>query len=84
MRGQAPNGIPGLNRVFQLLWAFVYRFAEKKIKTSFRADEQCVQCGLCVKQCPNEAIQIGKSTVNKFRWKGPMGDFKPSEGNGFG
>lgn len=105
MRSQAPKGIPLLNRVFQLLWGLGYKFAEKKIKPGFRVDEKCVQCRLCVKQCPaknislinssivfntrcymcmrcinqcpREAIQIGKGTVNKFRWKGPTGDFKP-------
>lgn len=105
MRKQAPKEIPLLNRAFQLLWDVGYRFAEKKIKPKFRVDEKCVQCGICVKQCPSnnislingsitfnthcymcmrcinqcpkEAIQIGKGTVNKFRWKGPMGDFKP-------
>lgn len=37
----------------------------------------CYMCMRCVNQCPKEAIQIGKRTVNKFRWKGPTGDFKP-------
>lgn len=105
MRSGAPKGIPLLNKSFQSLWNFGYKFAEKKIKPGFRVDEKCVQCGICVNQCPSknislingsinfntlcylcmrcinqcprEAIQIGKGTVNKFRWKGPTGDFKP-------
>lgn len=105
MSKKAPEGIPLLNIVFQFLWDIGYKFAEKKIKPRFRADDKCIQCGLCVKQCPaknislkngsiifdtrcymcmrcinqcpNEAIQIGKWTINKFRWKGPMGNFKP-------
>lgn len=37
----------------------------------------CYMCMRCINQCPREAIQIGKGTMNKFRWKGPMGDFNP-------
>lgn len=103
---KAPRGIPGFNKLLQLLWDAGYSFAEKKMKPKFRAEkEKCVQCGVCIKQCPAknismtrdsisfaahcymcmrcinqcpcEAIQIGKGTVNKFRWKGPTGDFKP-------
>jgi hypothetical protein len=36
-----------------------------------------VLCLRCLHACPQEAIQIGKLTVDKFRWKGPKGDFKP-------
>ncbi len=39
--------------------------------------EHCVLCIRCLHACPQEAIQIGKLTVGKFRWKGPKGDFKP-------
>jgi ferredoxin/flavodoxin len=39
--------------------------------------EQCVLCLRCLHACPQEAIQIGKLTVNKFRWHGPKGEFKP-------
>jgi len=105
MRRQPPKEIPLLSRVFQLLWNLGYKFAEKKIKPKFWVDEKCINCQLCIKQCPSknismkngfiifdthcymcmrcinqcprEAIQIGKGTINKFRWKGPMGDFKP-------
>jgi len=105
LAGLAPKGILLLNIVFQLLWNLGYEFAKKKIIPRFRVDEKCVQCGLCLKQCPSknislvnnsivfnthcymcmrcinqcprEAIQIGKATVNKFRWKGPMGNFNP-------
>jgi ferredoxin len=39
--------------------------------------DRCVLCLRCLHACPQEAIQIGKLTVDKFRWKGPKGDFKP-------
>ena len=41
--------------------------------------DQCVMCLRCIHQCPAEAIQIGKITLGKFRWHGPLGDFKPKE-----
>lgn len=37
----------------------------------------CVLCMRCLHACPQEAIQIGKLTTNKFRWKGPQGNFDP-------
>ena len=39
--------------------------------------DHCVLCLRCLHACPQEAIQIGKLTAGKFRWKGPRGDFKP-------
>jgi ferredoxin len=39
--------------------------------------DYCVLCMRCIHACPQEAIQIGKATENKFRWRGPKGDFKP-------
>jgi len=39
--------------------------------------EHCALCMRCIHACPQEAIQIGKATENKFRWRGPKGDFKP-------
>ncbi len=39
--------------------------------------DKCYLCLRCVHQCPKEAIQIGKMTVDKFRWKGPTGEFNP-------
>jgi ferredoxin len=39
--------------------------------------DHCVLCLRCLHACPTEAIQIGKLTSGKFRWKGPKGDFKP-------
>lgn len=38
---------------------------------------RCMLCMRCVHQCPAEAIQIGKGTVDKYRYKGPNGQFKP-------
>ncbi len=106
MRMRAPQRIPLISNLLQLLWAYLYKLAEKKIKPMFWVDDKCVQCKLCVEQCPSknislinnaisfgthcymcmrcinqcpkEAIQIGKGTVNKFRWKGPNGKFKPN------
>lgn len=40
---------------------------------------QCMLCLRCLHACPQEAIQIGKLTVGKFRWKGPKGNFQPLE-----
>lgn len=42
-----------------------------------RFADRCVLCMRCIHACPQEAIQIGKATVEKFRWHGPKGDFKP-------
>ncbi|GAB4309309.1 MAG: EFR1 family ferrodoxin [Promethearchaeota archaeon] len=39
--------------------------------------QSCVLCLRCLHQCPAEAVQVGKWTKGKFRWKGPKGDFKP-------
>lgn len=39
--------------------------------------DRCYLCMRCIHQCPVEAIQIGKSTIDKFRWKGPNKDFNP-------
>lgn len=39
--------------------------------------ENCFLCVRCINQCPNEAIQIGKGTIGKFRWKGPYSSFNP-------
>ena len=39
--------------------------------------DQCIMCLRCIHQCPAEAIQIGKMTLGKFRWHGPLGDFNP-------
>ena len=38
---------------------------------------RCVLCLRCLHACPQEAIQVGKLTVDKFRWPGPKGEFKP-------
>jgi ferredoxin len=38
---------------------------------------RCVLCLRCLHACPQEAIQIARFTVDKFRWRGPRGDFKP-------
>ncbi|WP_054870414.1 EFR1 family ferrodoxin [Caloranaerobacter sp. TR13] len=39
--------------------------------------DKCYLCMRCVHQCSTEAIQIGKSTVDKFRWKGPDMQYNP-------
>jgi ferredoxin len=40
-------------------------------------EDHCALCLRCLHACPQEAIQIGKLTAGKFRWKGPRGDFEP-------
>ena len=40
-------------------------------------EDRCILCLRCLHACPQEAIQIGKLTAGKFRWKGPKGGFKP-------
>jgi len=42
-----------------------------------RFADRCMLCLRCLHACPQEAIQIGRLTVGKFRWKGPKGDFHP-------
>lgn len=39
---------------------------------------RCFLCMRCIHHCPVEAIQIGKKTKGKYRYKGPSGDFKLS------
>ncbi len=39
--------------------------------------DRCVLCLRCLHACPQEAIQIARFTVDKFRWRGPRGDFRP-------
>ncbi len=39
--------------------------------------DRCVLCLRCLHACPQEAIQIAKFTVDKFRWRGPKGEFQP-------
>lgn len=100
-----PTKISGvvIDGVFKLIYAPV----EYWMKGKFRADENCIRCGLCerncpahnikvtesgvsfdgkcilcmrcIHQCPKEAIQIGKMTVGKMRWKGPDGEYNPSK-----
>lgn len=41
-------------------------------------DDNCYFCLRCLNQCPVEAIQIGNFTKDKFRYKGPMEDYKPA------
>jgi ferredoxin/NAD(P)H-dependent FMN reductase len=40
-------------------------------------EDRCILCLRCLHACPQEAIQVGKLTKDKFRWKGPKGNFKP-------
>jgi len=42
-----------------------------------RFGEECMLCLRCLHACPQEAIQIGRVTQGKFRWKGPKSDFHP-------
>ncbi|MGD9049036.1 MAG: EFR1 family ferrodoxin [Anaerolineae bacterium] len=39
--------------------------------------DSCILCLRCLHACPQEAIQIARFTTDKFRWRGPKGDFKP-------
>jgi ferredoxin len=39
--------------------------------------DRCMLCMRCIHACPEEAIQIGRATMDKFRWHGPKGAFKP-------
>lgn len=39
--------------------------------------QHCILCLRCLHTCPQEAIQIARFTVDKFRWRGPRGDFRP-------
>lgn len=39
--------------------------------------DRCRLCLRCLHQCPQEAIQFGPSSVDKFRWRGPRGRFQP-------
>lgn len=39
--------------------------------------DRCYLCMRCIHQCPQEAVQIGRATLGKFRWRGPKGSFKP-------
>ena len=38
--------------------------------------DRCQLCMRCIHNCPEQAIQIGRATVGKFRWSGPKGQFK--------
>ncbi|NCB51333.1 MAG: hypothetical protein EOM54_05565 [Clostridia bacterium] len=40
---------------------------------------RCFLCMRCINQCPQEAIQIGRGTIGKMRWKGPDNSFDPSK-----
>jgi ferredoxin len=42
-----------------------------------RFADRCILCMRCIHACPEEAVQIGRGTVDRFRWRGPKGDFKP-------
>jgi ferredoxin len=48
-----------------------------EVKETVKFDNKCYLCMRCIHQCPVEAIQIGKKTDGKFRWKGPDGMFNP-------
>ena len=40
-------------------------------------DNKCFLCLRCINQCPEKAIQIGRFTKGKYRYKGPTGNFNP-------
>ena len=40
-------------------------------------DGTCVFCLRCINNCPAEAVQVGNLSVNKARWHGPGGGYKP-------
>ncbi len=40
-------------------------------------DDACVFCLRCVNNCPEEAVQMGKLSVGKARWHGPLGQYRP-------
>jgi len=98
-----PGTISGV--ILDIVFKLTYIPVEHWMKGKFRADVNCVRCGLCKKicpshnievtdkgvcfdgrcylcmrcihQCPQAAIQIGKGTIGKMRWKGPDGDYNP-------
>jgi ferredoxin len=47
----------------------------KVVQGHARFQDHCALCMRCIHACPQEAIQIGQATVDKFRWHGPRGDF---------
>lgn len=93
--------------ILDVIFKLIYAPVEHWMKGKFRADENCIRCGLCEKncpshnikvtdkgvsfgqecylcmrcihQCPRAALQIGKGTVGKMRWKGPDGNYNPSK-----
>ena len=77
------SAIAGAERVFQVLDeepepaddnnAHVFEAVKGKVEFS----DKCYLCLRCVHQCPVEAIQIGKITREKFRYKGPEANYKP-------
>ena len=42
-----------------------------------RFGKGCALCLRCLHACPQEAIQIGRLTQGRFRWKGPEAGFRP-------
>jgi len=40
-------------------------------------DNKCYLCLRCIHQCPEKAIQIGKITNGKYRYKGPDRKYNP-------
>ena len=47
------------------------------IKDRVIFSNKCYLCLRCIHQCPEKAIQIGKITKGKHRYKGPDGKFNP-------
>ncbi len=46
-------------------------------KTKVIFSDKCYLCLRCIHQCPEEAIQIGRFTLNSIRYRGPDNSFYP-------
>ncbi len=46
-------------------------------KASF--SKLCEMCLRCLNHCPEHSIQLGAKTAGKYRYRGPAGDFRPTE-----